>query len=119
LLMAGHKESSTKSSRMVPRACRGADNLMYHVYVLRCADGSFYVGSAQDLNSRVKDHNEGRGAAYTFKHRPVRLVYSESFGSEDKALRRERQLKHWSHGKKDALIKGDLERLKHLSRRVS
>ena len=57
---------------------------MYYVYILRRADDSFYVGSAQDLDARLKAHNEGRGAAYTFKHRsPVRLVYSEAFGYED------------------------------------
>ena len=87
--------------------------------ILRCADDSLYIGSAQDLDARVKAHNEGRGAAYTFKHRPVRLVYSQSFGSEDAALTRERQLKRWSRGKKEALIKGDLERLKRLSKRCS
>jgi len=92
---------------------------MYYVYILRCADDSFYVGSAQDLDARLKTHNEGRGAAYTFKHRPVNLIYSESFGSELDALTRERQLKRWSRGKKEALIKGDLKGLKHLSKRRS
>ena len=92
---------------------------MYYVYILRCADDSFYVGSAQDLDARLKTHNEGRGAAYTFKHRPVNLIYSESFGSELDALTRERQLKRWSRGKKEALTKGDLKGLKHLSKRRS
>jgi hypothetical protein len=50
---------------------------VYYAYILRCADDSFYVGSAQDLDSRVKAHNDGRGAAHTFK--PVQLVYSEGF----------------------------------------
>lgn len=92
---------------------------MYFVYILRCADNSLYVGSAQNLDDRVKAHNDGRGAAYTFKHRPVRLVYSESFRSENYALKRERQLKHWSHAKKEALMNRDLERLRHLSKRRS
>ena len=69
---------------------------MYYVYIVRCADGSFYVGSAQDLDARLKAHNDGRGTAYTFKHRPVRLVYFEMFGLEAEALTRERQLKRWS-----------------------
>ena len=90
---------------------------MYHVYILRCADDSFYVGSAQDLDSRVKAHNDGRGAAHTFKHRPVHLVHSEVFRSETEAVTRERQLKRWSSGKKEALIDRDLERLKRLSKR--
>ncbi len=92
---------------------------MYYVYILRCADDSFYVGSAQDLDARVKAHNDGRGASYTFKHRPVGLVYSEAFPSEDMAVTRERQLKRWTRAKKKALIAGDLERLKRLSKRRS
>jgi putative endonuclease len=90
---------------------------MYYVYILCCADDSYYVGSAQDLDARVKAHNDGRGAAYTFKHRPVHVVYSEALDSEVQAVTRERQLKRWSRGKKEALIAGDLNRLKHLSKR--
>jgi putative endonuclease len=88
---------------------------MCFVYILRCADGSFYVGSARDLDERVKAHNTGRGAAYTFKHRPVYLVYSEIFDTETAALNRERQLKRWNHKKKQALVEANFEQLKHLS----
>jgi putative endonuclease len=90
---------------------------MYYVYILRCADDSFYVGSTQDIDSRVAAHNDGRGAAYTFKHRPVHLVYSELFDSEIQAVTRERQLKRWSHGKKQALIDENIQRLTYLSKR--
>ena len=55
---------------------------MHYVYILRCADNSFSVGSAEDIKDRVKAHNVGRGAAYTYKHRPVSLVYSEAFVSD-------------------------------------
>jgi len=48
--------------------------MVHYVYILRCADGTFYVGSSIDPQSRGKMHNEGRGAAYTYKHRPVTLV---------------------------------------------
>ncbi len=89
---------------------------MFYVYILRCADHSFYVGFAQDLDSRVKAHNDGRGASYTFKRRPVRLVYSEAYQSEVEAVERERQLKRWSPAKKHALIQNDTERLKQLSK---
>jgi predicted GIY-YIG superfamily endonuclease len=85
---------------------------VYYVYILRCADDSFYVGSARDLHERVNAHNTGRGAAYTFKHRPVHLVYSESFETGTAALSRERQLKRWSHAKKQALVDGDVQGLK-------
>ena len=89
---------------------------MYYVYILRCSNDSYYVGSAQDLDARVKAHNAGRGAAYTFKHRPVYVVYSESLESELQAVRRERQIKRWSREKKEALITGDLNRLISLSK---
>jgi putative endonuclease len=65
----------------------------------------------------VKAHNDGRGAAHAFKHRPVQLVYSEAFESETAAVSRERQIKRWSHEKKQALVDGNLERLKSLSKR--
>ncbi len=89
---------------------------MYFVYILRCADGSFYAGSARDLQQRVKAHNTGRGAAYTFKHRPAYLVYSEVFDTETAAVTRERQLKRWSHKKKQALVDANFKELKHLSK---
>lgn len=63
--------------------------------------------------------NNGRGAAYTFKHRPVRVIYSEKYQSKVAALNRERQLKHWSYGKKEALILGNRARLKYLSKQRS
>jgi len=86
-----------------------------HVYILRCADGSYYVGSTEDLQNA---HNTGQGAKYTFLRRPVQLVYSESYDSLVEAVVRERQLKRWSHAKKHALIVGDTVRLKQLSKRV-
>jgi len=96
--------------RMVPSTS------MCYVYILRCADGSLYVGWTQNLDDRLSAHNEGRGSTYTFKRRPVCLMYSESFHSEAEAIRRERQLKRWSVAKKESLISGDFERLKHLSK---
>jgi predicted GIY-YIG superfamily endonuclease len=90
-----------------------------HVYILRCADGSYYVGSTEDLKDREDAHNTGRGSKYTFLRRPVRLVYSESYDSLEKAIGRERQLKRWSRSKKKALIVGDAARLRRLSKRRS
>ena len=91
--------------------------MVHYVYILRCADNSLYVGSAQDPDARLKAHNDGRGAAYTFKNRPVHLVYSEVLDSEAEAVKRERQLKRWSREKKEALVAGDLVRLHQLSKR--
>jgi putative endonuclease len=89
---------------------------MNDVYIRRCGHDSFYVGSAQDLDSRVKAHDDSRAAAYTFKHRPVHLVYSEAFESEIQAVKRERQLKRRSRRKKQALAEGNIRRLKRLSK---
>jgi predicted GIY-YIG superfamily endonuclease len=90
---------------------------MAAVYILRCADGSLYVGHTSDLQTRERTHNEGRGGSYTATRRPVTLVYSESLPSLEAARAREAQLKRWSALKKEALLCGDLAALHRLSRR--
>ncbi len=87
------------------------------VYILRCADDSFYVGHTSDVEARVQVHNAGRGAVWTACRRPVELVHSEPFPSELHAITRERQLKKWTQAKKLALIKGDRAELKRLAKR--
>jgi len=79
----------------------------YFVYILRCADGSYYVGYAQDLEQRLKAHSDGRAAPYTARRFPVHLVYSEKQETLESARRRERQLKRWARKKKEALLRGD------------
>src|SRR5262249_30331740 len=74
------------------------------VYVLRCRDGSYYVGHTADLVARLRAHNEGRGARFTAARRPVQIVYAEQRPSAAAAIHRERQLKGWSAAKKEALI---------------
>jgi predicted GIY-YIG superfamily endonuclease len=91
----------------------------FHVYILRCADDSYYVGLTEDLEARANAHNNGRGSKYTFLRRPARMVYSESYESLEEAIAREQQLKRWSRAKKKALMVGDAGRLKQLSRRGS
>ena len=88
---------------------------MNFVYMVRCADGTLYVGHTKNPKMREKEHNAGRGARHTAMRRPVRLVYTEPLQSVKAAVRRERQLKCWSSAKKEALISGDLEHLKQLS----
>jgi putative endonuclease len=80
---------------------------MHFVYVVRCADGTLYTGTAVNPKQREQVHNSGRGARYTSGRRPVSLVYSESFDTIGDALRRERQLKRWSRARKEALVAGD------------
>ena len=90
---------------------------MFYVYILRCRNTSLYVGYTQDVEARVRAHNMGLGAAHTFKHGPVELIYSEAHPTRLAAIRRERQLKRWTRRKKEALIQGDLARLRALSKR--
>lgn len=90
---------------------------MSFTYILRCADNTLYVGRTEDLASREKTHNEGRGAKYTAARRPVRMVYAEEHTSATAAVARERQLKRWSLEKKEALIVGDGAALRSLSHR--
>lgn len=89
----------------------------FSVYILRCADGAYYVGSTSDLASRVATHNAGRGPGFTARRRPVELMYSEPFDTMGQARQREIQLKKWSRAKKEALIGGDVRALHELSRR--
>ncbi|MBY0496904.1 MAG: GIY-YIG nuclease family protein [Cyanobacteria bacterium] len=75
--------------------------------ILRCVDGSFYVGETSDLDQRIADHNRGRGGAYTAHRRPVCLAYAEKHSTRADCLGRERQVKGWTRAKKEALIEGD------------
>jgi len=87
-----------------------------YMYILECADGSFYTGSAKNLNKRLAEHQKGEGSEYTKQHLPVKLVYYETFERIDKAFDREKQVQRWSRAKKIALINRDIELLKQLSK---
>jgi putative endonuclease len=89
------------------------------VYMLRSADGSYYVGTAtgDDLTRRIAEHSSGAYAGYTSTRRPVHLVWSEHFARITDAIAVERQVKGWTRVKKEALIKGDWGRLQQLSKR--
>ena len=89
---------------------------VWWTYLVRCADGTYYVGSTQNVSERLKAHNGGRAARYTALRRPVRLVYTESYPNQRAAVRRERQLKRWGHAKRKALVEADKSLLMKLSR---
>jgi putative endonuclease len=76
----------------------------YVVYVLRCADGTYYTGITNDLTRRLRLHNQGRGARYTAGRRPIRCVYQECVSGRSAALRRECAIKRMSRRDKHALI---------------
>ena len=90
------------------------------VYILRCSDDSYYVGTTRDgLEKRVAEHNAGTFGGYTARRRPVTLVFQQAFADIVDAIAMERRLKGWSRAKKEALMQGDFEMLKRLARRRS
>ena len=90
---------------------------MPHVYILRCSDGSFYVGSTRNLERRVFEHNEGVGAAYTRRRRPVELVWSGECERIAEAFAMEKRIQGWSRAKRQALIDDRTDELGMLSSR--
>jgi predicted GIY-YIG superfamily endonuclease len=90
---------------------------MAHVYILRCADDSYYyVGSTRNLEHRLWQHQEGIGCAYTKSRRPVQLVFAQEYPTVAEAWSVERKLHGWSRAKREALIRGDFDALPRLSR---
>jgi len=89
----------------------------HFVYILRCGDGSYYVGHTTDVAERVERHNAGRGPAYTAARLPVELVHSQELPSMEAAVQRETQLERWTRAKKEALVAADKPRLHLLAKR--
>ncbi|HAX51188.1 GIY-YIG nuclease family protein [Muricomes intestini] len=77
---------------------------MNYTYILRCGDGSLYTGWTNHLEKRISDHNLGRGAKYTKAHRPVELVYFETFKTKEEAMKRECIIKKMSRRQKLQLV---------------
>jgi predicted GIY-YIG superfamily endonuclease len=88
----------------------------FWVYILRCSDGSYYTGHTDNLELPIGQHEHGVCEDYTAKRRPVNLVYSGECGTRLEALSAELQIKGWSRKKKEALIRGDWQKLKVLAR---
>ena len=76
----------------------------HFVYILRCADGSFYTGYTTDPERRTKVHNSGKGAKYTRARRPVELIYTEAFEDKAEAQRREYAIKQLTRAEKEKLL---------------
>jgi putative endonuclease len=89
----------------------------YYIYILKCIDNSYYTGITNNLERRIQEHNEGLNTAfYTYNKRPLLLVYQSVFNNPNEAIAFEKQIKGWSRKKKEALINGDIELLKVLSK---
>jgi len=86
------------------------------MYILECADGSYYTGSTWDLDRRLREHQNGEGANHTKKRLPVKLVYYEEYARVEDAFHREKQVQGWSRRKKEALMAGSREKLIEFSR---
>ena len=79
---------------------------MNYTYIVECKDGTLYTGWTNNLEKRLRAHNEGKGAKYTKSRRPVTLVYQESFDTKEEAMRREYAIKRFSRKKNKRGVRG-------------
>jgi len=89
----------------------------FFTYMLRCGDGSYYLGHTDELDKRIAEHQAGQGCDWTKKRLPVELLWRQEFPDRDAARAAELQIKRWSRVKKEALIDGDFHRLSILAGR--
>ena len=91
--------------------------MVFWVYILQCADGSYYTGHTDNLEKRIGEHTTGAiVSCYTFKRRPMELVFSHEFTTREEALASEQQIKGWGRKKKEAMIRGDWAEVSRLAR---
>ena len=92
----------------------------YHVYILQCSDGSYYTGVTNNIERRLIEHQSGENkGCYTYRRRPVKLVFNYVFNDVNQAIAFEKQVKGWSRIKKEAIINGNWELLPELSKSKS
>lgn len=91
--------------------------MAFWIYLLHCADGSYYTGHTDNLEQRLAQHETGTFDGYTADRKPLRLVYSQELPSREEALAAEMQIKRWSRRKKEALIRGDFDGLRIAARK--
>jgi putative endonuclease len=90
----------------------------FYVYILKCADSTYYVGVTNDLDRRINEHQSGsKPGSYTSTRLPIELVYYAEFTEPETAFTFETQIKKWSRAKKEALINGEYEKLPNLSKK--
>ena len=89
----------------------------FFTYIIRCSDGSYYTGSADELEKRIAEHKHGEGCTWTRKRLPVEFVWRQEFATREEARAAEHQIKKWSRAKKEALIDGNYDLLKLLAGR--
>ena len=84
---------------------------------MKCADGSYYVGSTKNLDLRIAQHQSGKGSRYTSGRLPVELIYGEQYDRVADAYAREKQVQNWSRAKREALINSEVEALLPLAKK--
>ena len=81
------------------------DGYMNYTYILKCRDNSLYTGWTNDIDKRLKAHNDGKGAKYTNSRRPVELIYYEKYETKEEAMKREYAIKHMTRRAKEELLR--------------
>jgi putative endonuclease len=102
--------------RLAVYANPSMQDYMFHCYLLLCADGSYYCGHTDDMEKRFAEHESGLFKGYTYKRRPVKLVWNEAFQTRDDAKSAEQRIKGWSGAKKEALLAGDWDTISRLAK---
>lgn len=92
--------------------------MSFWVYILRCADNSYYAGHTDNLEMRISEHQSGICGGYTATRLPVELVWQQQCATRDEALSAELQIKGWSRAKKEALMRGDWENISALAKKT-
>ena len=91
--------------------------MTFWVYILRCADGSYYTGHTDNLEKRIAEHHAGAiTSCYTYKRRPLQLAFSQDFPTPEEALASKQQIKGWSRKKKEAMLRGDWAEVSRLAK---
>ena len=88
---------------------------MFWVYILHCADNSYYTGHTDNLETRFSQHQTGENDCYTARRQPLKLIWSQECSSREEALSAERQIKGWSRRKKEAMMRGDWTEVSRLA----
>ncbi len=90
----------------------------FYIYILKCSDSSYYVGHTDNIEQRISEHKNGVHGCYTSTRLPVEVAFVQPFASRYEALSAEHKIKRWSRKKKEALMQGDWESVKKLSKKT-
>ena len=89
----------------------------FYLYILKCVDGSYYIGHTNDIQKRIAEHNDGKASAYTATRLPVTIVYTDTFQTRRDAFLVERKIKKWRREKKEAFIRQHWNELQACSKK--